>query len=63
MKACAINKPIFAIGLFYSLITTCAFGWNLMPQSVGELLADGIACVLFAMSFSCPLRAERRDNT
>jgi hypothetical protein len=58
MNSMRINMPIFGIALLYSWMETSAFGWNFFPSSTGEVLADGIACVLFAMSFAYAPRIQ-----
>ncbi len=58
MKLPPINWPIYCIAFFYWMIETSAFGWNLAPGSPAEVLADGIAFVLFAMALAFPPKAR-----
>lgn len=37
-----------AFGFFFE--QNCYFGWNAMPHSVAELIADGITSVLFSIA-------------
>ena len=40
---------VWAIGFIYGLAETAYFGWNAMPASPAEILADGITGVIFAL--------------
>lgn len=40
---------LWAIAFF--ILQNQYFGWNALPQSNAELLADGITAILFAMAF------------
>jgi hypothetical protein len=47
----AVNWIALTCFAFFFVKSNTWFGWNRMPQSVEELLADGICLVLLALSF------------
>ena len=53
-----INWYTFGLAMFFSVVETNYFGWNMTPQSEAELICDGITLLLFALSFG---PAYRRD--
>ncbi|WP_370601129.1 hypothetical protein [Pseudomonas nitroreducens] len=46
-----MNVRIFLLGLFFGLIETAYFGWNMTPQSDAEMICDGIAIGISALAF------------
>lgn len=46
-----MNISVLFMALAFSVIETAYFGWNLTPQSDAEMICDGIAGVIFALSF------------
>lgn len=46
-----INWPAFIVANVFGLLETAHFGWNFTPSSDAEMICDGIACVLLALSF------------
>lgn len=50
MSKYRINWPVFIMGNVFGLIETAYFGWNVTPGSPEEVLADGIAILICAMS-------------
>jgi hypothetical protein len=42
---------IFILALGFGYTENTYFGWNSLPRSDAELLADGITMILFALSF------------
>lgn len=51
-----INWPVFLFGVLWWYAETRYFGWNLRPESVEELFADGMALVFYALAFAFPPR-------
>lgn len=47
----SMNWPIFLIAIGYGFAENAYFGWNIIPQSDAEMIADGIGLILFALSF------------
>ena len=50
MNKYEINWPVFVFGLLFSVLETAYFGWNLKPSSGEEMICDGIAFIIVAMS-------------
>lgn len=50
-----MNWPIFALAMFFGIVETRYFGWNLFPQSPAEVICDGIVCLLMALALVCRL--------
>lgn len=50
MKRYYINWPVFLLGNVFGLIETAYFGWNMTPGSESEVIADGIAMLIVALS-------------
>lgn len=48
-----LNKPVAIIAGVWWLMETAYFGWNASPQSLAELVADGVALVLLAYAYAC----------
>lgn len=46
-----VNWPIFFLGVLWWYAETKYFGWNLVPGSVLELFADGMALAFYAAAF------------
>jgi hypothetical protein len=46
-----MNLTIFLFAIFYGLLETAYFGWNMMPGSDAEVLADGITTLIAALAF------------
>jgi len=49
-----MNLYIALIGFSFFLMQNNYFGWNAMPKSDAELLADGITMLLFALAVKTP---------
>jgi len=45
-----VNSQILLIAIVFGLVETAYFGGNWSPQSTGEVIADGIACLLLALA-------------
>ena len=45
-----MNWRIASMGLIFSLIETAYFGWNWNPKSGAEVIADGLAMGIVALS-------------
>ena len=45
-----LNWPIFAIAALFYYQQNTFFGWNALPQSEAELIADGITLILITFS-------------
>jgi hypothetical protein len=45
-----VNWNIFFIGIVYFISENLFYGWNIMPQSDFEVLADGINMIIWAMA-------------
>lgn len=43
---------LFFIALWFWLIETHHFGWNMAPQSDAEMICDGIAMLLLSIAIS-----------
>jgi hypothetical protein len=50
LKRYYVNWPVFIMGNFYGLLETAHFGWNVTPGSPAEVIADGIAILIVALS-------------
>jgi hypothetical protein len=46
-----INWRVFFAGQFFWLLETAHFGWNFLPSSDAEIICDGIAVLITALSF------------
>lgn len=46
-----MNKRIGLIGLCFFIIENSYFGWNWSPQSLAEIICDGIGLTIFAIAF------------
>ena len=42
---------LWLIAMAWSIGETSYFGWNMFPKSDAELMADGLACLLFALAY------------
>lgn len=51
-----INWTVFSIGATFALFESAYFGWNRWPHSDAEIICDGIAFIIIAMS----ARMERK---
>lgn len=49
-----MNLQVLFTALFFGLVETHYFGWNLTPQSDAEIICDGIVMLIFALSFIKP---------
>ncbi len=58
MKLPPINWPVYLVGFAFWLIETSYFGWNTTPGSPEEVLADGIAFLIFALALACPPKCK-----
>jgi len=45
-----MNIPIFLLSLLFWYSETKYFGWNALPQSPEEVICDGIAILIGALS-------------
>ena len=45
-----MNPYIFAIAMIFWWEENQYFGWNYLPASDAELIADGVACLLLALA-------------
>lgn len=50
MKKYEIIWPVFLIACLFGILETAHFGWNLKPGSGEEMICDGIAFLILAMS-------------
>ena len=46
-----MNGSIVIIAAICCLFKECYFGWNAMPQSDAEMIADILWAILFALAF------------
>jgi hypothetical protein len=46
-----MSWSIVAIALLWGILENCYFGWNWLPGSDAELIADGIGFLLWALAF------------
>ena len=44
------SLQLFLLALLYGLFETAYFGWNLLPGSDAEILADGIVVLIVGMA-------------
>lgn len=45
------NPWIFVAGIWFGIMETAYFGWNMLPQSDAEIICDGIAVLISALAF------------
>lgn len=55
-----MNIGIFVMGFVFGIIETGYFGWNFTPQSDAEMICDGIAVLIMALSLVGRRKATRR---
>ena len=46
-----MNIQILFISVFFAIVETGYFGWNIGPESDAEIICDGITMLLLAMAF------------
>jgi hypothetical protein len=46
-----MNLGVFLVFCFYFYAENSYFGWNKLPMSDAEMLADGVGFIILALSF------------
>ena len=47
-----MNYKVILIGLMFWIAENMYFGWNALPQSDAEIVADMVVIVLFALAWA-----------
>jgi hypothetical protein len=57
-----MRLQIFLLGVFFGLVETAHFGWNVTPKSDAEMICDGITVLIFAMSLLAPVKSSSENG-